>query len=92
MSEWFRHQPRNIEVEPTFIVSFFVYLQYKADLVQSFSDVALPHFQSGKLRPIIDRVFPLDKLSEAHQFMEDNKNVGKILLKVLNESEPHSDL
>jgi NADPH:quinone reductase-like Zn-dependent oxidoreductase len=34
------------------------------------------------LRPRVDRAFPLDRAAEAHQWMHDRKNVGKIVLKI----------
>ncbi len=38
--------------------------------------------QSGKLRPIIDRTFPLDDIAEAHRYMESNQQKGKIVVEV----------
>ncbi|XP_076834834.1 quinone oxidoreductase PIG3 [Brachyhypopomus gauderio] len=59
-------------------------LQYKAELVRSFSEQALPHFQSQglSLRPVIDTIFSMDDISEAHRHMEANKNIGKIVIKI----------
>ena len=37
---------------------------------------------SGALKPVIDRTFPLDKIVEAHRYMEENRNIGKIVLKI----------
>jgi NADPH:quinone reductase-like Zn-dependent oxidoreductase len=37
---------------------------------------------AGKLTPIISKVFPLDQVVEAHQFMEGNQHTGKIVLTV----------
>ena len=37
---------------------------------------------SGDLTPTIAKTFPLTKVSEAHQFMEDNNQVGKVILEV----------
>ncbi len=34
----------------------------------------------GKLKPIVDAVFPLDKAADAHRRMEDRKSFGKIVL------------
>lgn len=56
--------------------------QYKADLTKEFSEHALPLFTSGKLKPVIDQVFQLEKVQQAHEHMEANKNIGKIVLSV----------
>jgi len=37
---------------------------------------------NGTIQPIIDSVYPIGQANEAHQRMADNKNVGKIILKV----------
>ncbi|MDH3297151.1 MAG: NAD(P)H-quinone oxidoreductase [Gemmatimonadota bacterium] len=42
----------------------------------------LPLFVSGRLRPVVDRIFPLEEVAAAHQYMEDNRNAGKIVLRV----------
>lgn len=60
--------------------------QYKGSLVQNFTQNALPYFESGKLKPIIDKIFPLEQIGNAHQLMEENKNTGKIVLKVREEA------
>ncbi len=36
--------------------------------------------ESGELDPIIDSVFPLDKIQDAHRYMESNKQLGKIVV------------
>ncbi|XP_044146736.1 quinone oxidoreductase PIG3 [Bufo gargarizans] len=59
--------------------------KYKAELVKAFTEQALPHFAPGgpiHLRPIVDSVYPLQKIADAHQRMEDNKNTGKIVLQI----------
>jgi NADPH:quinone reductase-like Zn-dependent oxidoreductase len=38
--------------------------------------------ESGKLKPIIDRTFPLESIVEAHKYMESNRQKGKIVVKV----------
>ena len=37
--------------------------------------------QSGHLEPIIDRVFDAEQVQEAHQYIHDAKNIGKVLLR-----------
>jgi NADPH:quinone reductase-like Zn-dependent oxidoreductase len=36
--------------------------------------------EAGALRPVIDRTFPLDRIVEAHAYMESDAQVGKIVV------------
>ena len=54
----------------------------KIDITQRFKQSWLPLLTTGKIKPIIDKVFPLAQASEAHQYMGENKNFGKIMLEV----------
>jgi len=54
---------------------------YKADLVKQFSEKVMPDFETGKLKPIIDKVFNLSEVGKAHQYIESNASVGKVLLR-----------
>ncbi len=36
----------------------------------------------GSFRPLIDRTFPFEKISEAHEYMQSNQQVGKIVITV----------
>jgi NADPH:quinone reductase len=38
--------------------------------------------ESGSLKPIIDRTFPLESIVEAHRYMESNQQKGKIVVTV----------
>jgi NADPH2:quinone reductase len=40
----------------------------------------LSSFESGVLRPVVDRTFDLDDLPGAHEYMRSNAQIGKILL------------
>jgi NADPH:quinone reductase-like Zn-dependent oxidoreductase len=42
----------------------------------------LPAFGDGRIRPLVDRVFPFDELAAAQARMESNAHVGKIVLKI----------
>lgn len=57
-------------------------LEYKIRLTRDLHQYAGPHFTDGTLRPIIDSVYPWEAVREAHEYMEANKNQGKILLQV----------
>ena len=54
----------------------------KIAITQRFVDQWLPELKRGVLQPIIDIVFPLAEAQQAHEYMEANRNFGKILLKV----------
>jgi NADPH:quinone reductase-like Zn-dependent oxidoreductase len=36
---------------------------------------------SGALSPVIDSVFDVENVAEAHQYLHDAKNIGKVLLR-----------
>ncbi len=57
-------------------------IEEKISLTQQFQKHMLPHFDTGKLRPIIDTTIDWQKVPQAHQLMEENKNSGKIVLRV----------
>ncbi len=57
-------------------------LQEKIAITQRFVDRWLPELKKGTLRPVIDKVFPLVQAREAHEYMEANRNFGKIILRV----------
>jgi len=54
----------------------------KMALTQQFARQVLPLLVSGKIKPVVDSVFPLEKAFEAHAYMEANKNFGKIVLSI----------
>jgi NADPH:quinone reductase-like Zn-dependent oxidoreductase len=43
-------------------------------------DEALRFLKAGRLKPVVDKVFPLKKASEAQAYMEERKHFGKIVL------------
>jgi putative PIG3 family NAD(P)H quinone oxidoreductase len=57
-------------------------LHEKIALAKAFSAHIVPLFATGALRPIIDRIFPLDEIREAHTYVEDDRNFGKVLLAI----------
>ena len=55
-------------------------LANKIAITERFRSRWLPELESGRLQPLIDTSFPLAEAAAAHQYMEDNRNVGKIML------------
>ena len=57
-------------------------LDYQINLTQAFAEFALPRLAEGSLRPVVDQVFNWKEVQQAHQRMEANQNVGKLVLEV----------
>ena len=55
-------------------------LEEKIELVNRFTKNVLPLFEAGLLRPVVDRVYDMKDVAQAHQYMESNQNFGKIIL------------
>jgi NADPH:quinone reductase-like Zn-dependent oxidoreductase len=55
---------------------------YQGKLRDQLVDHAMPKFQDGTFKVIIEKVFPWEKIQEAHELMESNKTKGKIICKV----------
>lgn len=54
----------------------------KGEVVAEFTRTALPKFADRTIVPIIEKVFPMDQVVEAHRMMEEDKHFGKIVLKI----------
>src|SRR2546428_1684036 len=57
-------------------------IEEKATATRLFSRHVVPLLASGSVRPVIDRVFPLDEVREAHQRIESNESFGKVVLMI----------
>jgi putative PIG3 family NAD(P)H quinone oxidoreductase len=57
-------------------------LEEKIAISRRFGDEVLPLFDGQTCRPVIDSRFTLDTAADAHERMQANANVGKILLDV----------
>jgi putative PIG3 family NAD(P)H quinone oxidoreductase len=54
----------------------------KVEIKQRFMAQFWPLLLNGTIRPIIDSVYPIEQANEAQRHMAENKNIGKIILKV----------
>jgi NADPH:quinone reductase-like Zn-dependent oxidoreductase len=50
--------------------------------VPAFVAQMLPALADGRIKPLVDRVFPFDQLPAAQAHMEANQHLGKIVLKI----------
>ena len=55
-------------------------IEEKIALNQQFVRHVLPLLADGRIRAVVDKVFPLEEVAEAHRYMESNANFGKIVL------------
>jgi NADPH2:quinone reductase len=56
-------------------------LEEKIALARDFAERGVPMFETGKLRPVVDRVFSFSEIRAAHELMASNKTFGKIVLR-----------
>lgn len=54
----------------------------KIELTRAFARTYLALFDDGRLKPMVDSVFSLSDVTRAHERMESNANLGKIVLRV----------
>lgn len=57
-------------------------LEEKLAATRRFATGVLPLLANGKVKPIIEHVYPLEEISAAHTVMAENKNFGKLILKL----------
>jgi NADPH2:quinone reductase len=56
-------------------------LEEKIALARDVSEHLIPLFDAGKLKPVVDRVLPFEKIRAAHELMHSNETFGKIVLR-----------
>ncbi len=55
-------------------------LAEKIETVRAFEATAREWMDTGRIAPVIDRILPMTQAAAAHQLVEENANVGKIVL------------
>jgi NADPH2:quinone reductase len=54
----------------------------KAAMVAAIEAKVMPLFREGRIKPLMDSSFPLEKAADAHRRMETSEHIGKIVLVV----------
>lgn len=57
-------------------------IEEKARATRSFSSHVVPLLEREAVRPVIDKVYPMDEVRAAHERLESNLSFGKIVLKI----------
>lgn len=58
----------------------------KAALTHAFVQRFWDDLDSGAIAPVVDRVFPVERVEEAHAYMAANRNVGKVVVRMQDEA------
>jgi len=55
--------------------------EYKTGLIKQFESQFLNLFETGELKPVVDKVFDVKDIQAAHEYLEGNHNKGKVIVK-----------
>ena len=57
-------------------------VEFKTMVADEIAQTVWPYAEGGRLKPVIDHIFPLDQAAAAHARMEAGAHVGKIVLTI----------
>ena len=55
-------------------------LSFKTLVAEEIARTVWPHVAAGRLKPVIDSVYPLAQVADAHARLDSGAHVGKIVL------------
>ncbi len=55
---------------------------FKTAVADELARLVWPHVEAGRLKPVIDQVFPFAQAPDAHRRMESGEHLGKIVLEI----------
>jgi putative PIG3 family NAD(P)H quinone oxidoreductase len=61
-------------------------LEEKIAITAAFARDVVPLLANGSIQPVIDSVFPLERIQDAHRRLESNETFGKVVLTLSNQS------
>ncbi len=65
-------------------------VERKSEIVTSFVDRFGDALEDGRLRPVIDSVFPMERIAEAHRRLASGDAFGKVVLTIGDPERDHS--
>lgn len=78
---WFKFNPLTLINDNKAIVGINMgHLWDEGERVHRWGETLLRRISEGKLHPHVDRVFPFQEAAAAHQYLQDRKNFGKVVL------------
>jgi NADPH:quinone reductase-like Zn-dependent oxidoreductase len=57
-------------------------LAQKISITQKFKERFWPLLEAGRLKPVIDKIFPIKEAQAAHAYVRQNRNIGKVVLEI----------
>ncbi|HVH49928.1 MAG TPA: zinc-binding dehydrogenase, partial [Sphingomicrobium sp.] len=57
-------------------------VEFKTMVADEIMRTVWPYVEGGRLKPVIDSVFPLDQVMDAHRRIDSGEHVGKIVLEI----------
>lgn len=57
-------------------------LEEKMAVTRRFATGVIPLLANGKVKPVVEQVYPLEEIAEAHRVMGENRNFGKLVMRI----------
>lgn len=57
-------------------------LSAKAELISALTEHVWPQFDTGSLKPVIEKIMPIEEMDQAHALVASNKTIGKVVLSI----------
>lgn len=79
---WLKFNPLTLMNENKGLIGVNVgHLWDEIDMLRGWMEQVLVWYGEGKIHPHVDRVFTFDEAAAAHAYIQDRKNIGKVLLR-----------
>jgi NADPH:quinone reductase-like Zn-dependent oxidoreductase len=78
---WFRFTPLRLMNDNKAVFGVNLgHLWGESERIAGWMERLLGYWRDGAIRPVVAEGFPFERAAEAHHFLQDRKNVGKVLL------------